>query len=210
MFIDKFGNSWIAISEFHQQAFCEFQLKHKWEGIVKETEKMKIGSNIHEERLRKFLEETEEAKKVRVEDAIKRAIEKGERFSARELLIRSSTFRIYGNIDLIEIGPNGILITDEKPSDYPFISDKVQLLAYAIAFKDRYRPPLDIFIIMKHRDKGDIVWEEILTQDLVDFMLERIDRLHNLALGKRKFEPTLNPKKCLKCAYRDVCERKSI
>lgn len=208
MFIDESENSWIAISEFHQQAFCEFQLKHKWEGIIKETEEMRIGSDIHEERLRKFLEETEEAEKVRVEDAIKRAIENGERFSTRELLIISLTFRIYGSIDSVEIGPDGILIIDEKPSEYPFISDKAQLIAYAIAFKDRYRPPLDIFIIMKNRDKGDIVWEEILTQNLVDFMLERIDRLHNLALGKREFEPTLNSKKCLKCAYKDVCERR--
>jgi len=39
-------------------------------------------------------------------------------------------------------------------------------------------------------------------------MLEKINRLHELALGKREFEPTKNPKKCLACSYKDVCDMK--
>ena len=44
---DKNGNSWIAISEFHQQSYCEVQLKFKWQGIVRKTEQMAIGSAVH-------------------------------------------------------------------------------------------------------------------------------------------------------------------
>lgn len=208
MRIDKSGNSWIAISEFNQQSYCEVQLKFKWEGIVRETEEMIEGSDIHEIKFENFIKETEAMEEVGIEDAIRRAVENNERFFAREIFIISPTFRLLGMIDSIEIGPDGILITDDKPSDYPHLSEKSQVLAYAIAFKDKYRPPLDIFMIIKNRDTEDIIWEDVLTQEWVDFMLEKIDRLHQLALGKREFEPTKNPKKCLSCSYRDVCDNK--
>jgi CRISPR/Cas system-associated exonuclease Cas4 (RecB family) len=61
---------------------------------------------------------------------------------------------------------------------------------------------------IKNRDSGDITWEDMLTQDWVDFLLEKINRLHELALGKRDFEPTKNPKKCSACSYKDICDKK--
>jgi CRISPR/Cas system-associated exonuclease Cas4 (RecB family) len=208
MRIDSKGNSWIAISEFHQQSYCEVQLKFKWQGIVRKTEQMIEGSNIHEQKFEEFIEETKELEQVNMQEAIRRAIENNERFSGREVFIVSPNFRLFGLIDSIEIGPEGIMITDDKPSEYSYISDKSQIIAYAIAFKDFYRPPLDIFMTIKNRDNGDITWEDVLTQDWVDFMMEKINRLHELALGKREFEPTKNPKKCSACSYKDVCEKK--
>jgi len=205
---DKNGNSWIAISEFHQQSYCEVQLKFKWSGIIRKTENMINGSNIHEEKFERFIEETKEMEEVDIKEAIRRAIENNERFAGREVFIVSPTFRIFGMIDSVEIGPDGIMISDDKPSEYAFISDKSQIIAYATAFKDFYRPPIDIFMSIKNRDSGDITWEEVLTQDWVDFILEKVNRLHELALGKREFEPTKNPKKCLACSYRDVCDKK--
>jgi CRISPR/Cas system-associated exonuclease Cas4 (RecB family) len=205
---DKNGNSWIAISEFHQQSYCEVQLKFKWSGIIRKTENMINGSNIHEEKFERFIEETKEMEEVDIKEAIRRAIENNERFAGREVFIVSPTFRIFGMIDSLKIGPDGIMISDDKPSEYAFISDKSQIIAYATAFKDFYRPPIDIFMSIKNRDSGDITWEDVLTQDWVDFILEKVNRLHELALGKRDFEPTKNPKKCLACSYRDVCDKK--
>jgi CRISPR/Cas system-associated exonuclease Cas4 (RecB family) len=208
MRIDSKGNSWIAISEFHQQSYCEVQLKFKWSGIVKETAEMREGSDIHEQKFERFIEETKEMEKVDIKDAIRRAVENNERFSGREVFIVSPKFRIFGMIDSVEIGPDGIVITDDKPSEYAFISDKSQIIAYAIAFKDFYRPSLDILMTIKNRDSGDITWEDMLSQDWVEFLLEKINRLHELALGKRDFEPTKNPKKCSACSYKDVCDKK--
>ena len=208
MKIDSNGNSWIAVSEFNQQSYCEVQLKFKWQGIKRETEDMIKGSEIHETKFENFIKETEGMEEVNIQDAIKRAVENDERFSGREIFIISPTFRLLGTIDSIEIGPDGIKITDDKPTEYPYLSEKSQVLGYAIAFKDKYRPPLDIFMIIKNRDTGDIIWEDVLTQDWVEFMLEKINRLHELALGKREFEPTKNPKKCLACSYRNICDKK--
>jgi CRISPR/Cas system-associated exonuclease Cas4 (RecB family) len=208
MRIDKNGNSWIAISEFHQQSYCEVQLKFKWSGIVKETAEMRKGSDIHEQKFERFVEETKEMEEVDIKEAIKRAVDNNERFSGREVFIISPKFRMFGMIDSVDIGPDGIIITDDKPSEYAFLSDKSQIIAYAIAFKDFYRPSLDIFMTIKNRDSGDITWEDVLTQDWVEFMLEKINRLHELALGKRDFEPTKNPKKCLACSYKDACDKK--
>jgi CRISPR/Cas system-associated exonuclease Cas4 (RecB family) len=207
MKIDSNGNSWIAISEFHQQSYCEVQLKFKWQGIIRKTAEMTKGSDIHGQKFKDFQEETKELEEVDVQEAIKRALENKERFLGREVFVTSPTFRIFGVIDSIEIGPEGIMIADDKPSEYPFMSDKAQIIAYAIAFKDFYKPPLDIFMSIKNRDRGDIIWEDVLTQEWVEMMLENISRLHELALGKRDFEPTKNPKKCAACSYRDVCDK---
>ena len=58
MRIDSKGNSWIAISEFHQQSYCEVQLEFKWKGIKIETEAMKKGSLIHNSKFKTFEEKT--------------------------------------------------------------------------------------------------------------------------------------------------------
>ena len=209
MRIDSFGKSWIAISEFHQQSYCEVQLKYKWQGIRMETGAMRRGTAIHEQKFNDFLERTKELEQVGIQNAIRLAIEKEQSFSGREVLIDSPTFRLFGVIDQIEIGPGGIIISDDKPClDYTYLSDKAQVIAYALAFKDKYKPPLDIFMRIKNRDSGDIVWEDVLTQDWVDFLMEKVNRLHELAMGEREFEPTKNPKKCLACTYRNMCDKR--
>ena len=208
MRIDSKGNSWIAISEFHQQSYCEVQLKYKWQGIKKETPAMKLGSEIHEQKFKDFLDKTKELEQVEIAEAIKRAIENEERFNGREVFIISPTFRLFGVIDSVEIGPEGVIVADDKPSEYSYLSDKSQIIAYALAFKDKYRPPLDVFMRIKNRDSGDITWEDVLTQEWVDFLMEKVNRLHELALGRREFEPTKNPKKCSACSYKDICDKR--
>ena len=210
MRIDKNGDSWLSISEFNIQSYCEVQLKFIWQGIKLKTEKMIKGSKIHNEKFQEFEEKTKDLEDVDIVNAIKRSIEKQERFAGREVFIVSPTFRLVGKIDAIEIGPEGIIITDDKPVEYPYLSIKSQVAAYAVAFKDRYRPPLDIYMIVKNRDKGDIIWEDIFSQEWFDFILEKINRLHDLALGKREFEPTANYKKCLRCSYKNICDKKIL
>jgi len=210
MRMDKNGNPWISISEFNVQSYCELQLKFIWSGIKIETKKMKKGSDVHNEKFQQFEEDTKGFEEVDIVDAIKRAVEKQETFVGREVFIISPTFRIKGVIDSIEIRPEGILISDDKPISYPYVSAKSQVVAYATVFKDRYRPSLDIFMMIKNRDKGSIVWEEIFSQEWLDFILEKINRIHELALGKRDFEPTKNPKKCSSCSYRCMCNRKLL
>ncbi|OGI12279.1 hypothetical protein A3K64_03065 [Candidatus Micrarchaeota archaeon RBG_16_36_9] len=207
MKIDKNGNPWISISEFNIQSYCELQLKFIWKGIKFETNEMKKGSKAHQQKFDHFEEETKGFEDVDIVTAIKRAVERQETFVGREIFVISPTFRIKGVIDSIEIRPEGILISDDKPIDYPYISAKSQVVAYATAFKDRYRPPLDIFMMIKNRDNGNIVWEEVFSQEWLEFALEKINRMNELALGKREFEPTKNPKKCLSCSYRSMCDK---
>jgi len=210
MRIDKNGNSWLSISEFNIQSYCEVQLKFIWQGIKIKTKQTINGFEIHNEKFQQFKDQTKDLEDVNIVNAIKRAIKKQERFAGREVFLVSSTFRLIGVVDLVEIGPEGIVIIDDKPVEYPYLSVKSQLIAYAIAFKDRYRPPLDIYMIVKNRDKGDIIWEDVFSQEWFDFIIEKINRLHELALGKREFEPTANPKKCLSCSYRNICDKKIL
>ncbi|NIO45122.1 MAG: Dna2/Cas4 domain-containing protein [Candidatus Aenigmarchaeota archaeon] len=210
MRIDKNGESWLSISEFNIQSYCEVQLKFIWKGIKIKTEQMIKGSKIHNEKFQEFKELTKDLEDVDIVNAIKRAIEKQERFAGREIFIVSPTFRLIGKIDVVEIGPEGIIICDDKPVKYPYLSVKSQVAAYATAFKDRYRPPLNIYMMIKNRDRGNIIWEDVFSQEWLDFSLEKINRMHELALGKRDFEPTANPKKCLTCSYRNICDKKIL
>ncbi len=210
MRIDKNGDSWLSISEFNIQSYCEVQLKFIWQGIKVKTKQMINGFKIHNEKLQDFKDQTKDLEDVDIVNAIKRAIEKQERFAGREVFIVSPTFRLIGVIDSIEIGPEGIIIADDKPIEYPYLSVKSQLVAYATAFKDRYKPTLDIYMIVKNRDKGTIVWEDVFSQEWFEFIVEKINRLHELALGRREFEPTANPKKCLSCSYRNICDKKIL
>ena len=205
---DSSGNSWIAISEFHQQAYCEVQLKYKWSGVKVRTSAMLKGTQIHDQKFNDFLEKTKELKQVGIQEAIRLAMDKEKSFSGREVMIMSPTFRLFGVMDQVEIRPGGIVISDDKPSEYTYLSDKAQVIAYALAFKDMYRPPLDIFMRIVNRDSGDIIWEDVLTQDWVDFLMEKVNRLHELAMSEREFEPTKNPKKCAACSYRGICDKK--
>lgn len=210
MRIDSNGNSWIAISEFHQQSYCEVQLKYKWQGIKKETPAMKKGTEVHQQKFKDFEDKTKELEQVGIKNAIKRAIENDESFSGREVFIISPTFRIFGVIDFVEISPGGIIVADDKPGEYTYLSDKSQIIAYAMAFKDQYRPPLDIYMRIQNRESGDITWEDTLSQEWVEFLQEKVERLHDLAMGKREFEPTKNPKKCAACSYKEICDKRIV
>ena len=197
---------WIPISEIGIQTFCEVQLKFIWKGVKIKTKKMVNGSLIHYEKFKKFERQTRRLESVEIINAIRRAIKKRERFVGREIFIKSPTFRLIGRVDAIEIGPEGIVIIDDKPIEYPFLSAKSQVAAYSLAFKDKYRPPLDIYMMIKNRDKGIIVWKDVFSEEWFSFIIEKINRIYELILGKRNFEPTSNPKKCLSCCYRNFCK----
>ncbi|MDD5417017.1 MAG: PD-(D/E)XK nuclease family protein [Candidatus Aenigmarchaeota archaeon] len=204
MFLTPSG-PWFSISEFNIQAYCEVQLKYRWSGIVRVTPSMVLGTKAHKQIENKFVEDTKDLEEVSIEQALELA-KQGISTVARELPITSPTFRLNGIIDQIEITPNGIIILDDKPSEYAHYGSQVQLYLYAIAFKDRYRPDLDIQVRIRHRDSGDTVWEDMLTEEIHNEIMERLQRMVELALGQREFEPTQNPKKCEKCTYREMCK----
>ncbi len=208
MFIDSRGNSWIAISEFQSQNYCELQLKYKWEGYKPETKEMKRGSEIHEKKEKEYLEEAEKKEKLTIIEAVQRATKDKESFVTREFPITSPFFRLYGKIDSVTIEPDKIIVSDDKPTDVVFLSEKMQVLCYAIALKDKYRIPLELHVQIKNRDSGKVVWTEVVTQEHVEELRNTIQRLHSLATKKEDFIQTTNPKKCLKCPYREICDKR--
>ncbi|MBU4124531.1 MAG: PD-(D/E)XK nuclease family protein, partial [Nanoarchaeota archaeon] len=143
---------------------------------------------------------------VTIEEALELA-KQGITTVARELHISSNTFRLNGIIDQIEIGPNGIIILDDKPSDQPYFGSKVQLFMYAIAFKDHYKPDLDIHVKIRQSKTQKIVWEDTFNEKIHEEMMERLQRMNELALGKREFEPTQYEVKCRNCTYREMCKK---
>ncbi|MBU3905207.1 MAG: PD-(D/E)XK nuclease family protein [Nanoarchaeota archaeon] len=208
MFIDSNNNPWFSISEFNIQSYCELQLKYIWSGIRITTKQMLQGTARHKELETKFIEETKDLEEVTIEEALELA-KKGITSVARELRIKSFNFRLNGIIDHIEIGPTGITILDDKVGDIAYPGSKTQLFMYAIAFKDCYRSDLDIRVRIRNRDTLQTVWEEVFTENVFNEMEEKLQRMAELAMHEREFEPTNSPKKCAACSYKEMCRSKN-
>jgi len=208
MFIDQNNNPWFSISEFNIQSYCELQLKYIWSGIKFTTPQMVSGTARHKELENKFIEETKDLEEVTIPEALELA-KKGISSVARELRIKSFNFRLNGIIDHIEISPEGIIILDDKPGDTAYPGSKTQLFMYALAFKDCYRPDLDIRVKIRNRDTLETIWEEPFTENILENMQEKLQKMCELAMHEREFAPTNNPKKCASCSYREMCQSKN-
>lgn len=207
MFVDSTG-PWFSISEFNISEYCELQLKYIWSGIKITTPPMIQGTRRHKEIEEKFIEETKDLEEVSIEEAIQLA-KQGITSVARELRIKSHNFRLNGIIDHIQITPQGIIILDDKPGDTAYPGSKIQLFMYALAFKDCYKPDLDIRVQVRNRDTLNVVWEDVFTEDILAQMEDKLQNMIELAMGEREFEPTRNQRKCASCSYREMCQAKS-
>jgi len=207
MFVDSTG-PWFSISEFNISEYCELQLKYIWSGIKITTPQMVCGTQRHKEIENKFIEETKDLEEVTIPEALQLA-KQGITSVARELRIKSHNFRLNGIIDHIQITPEGIIILDDKPGNTAYPGSQIQLFMYALAFKDCYKPDLDIRVQVRNRDTLNVIWEDCFNEEVLERMEEKLQRMIELAMGEREFEPTSNPRKCASCSYREMCHAKS-
>jgi CRISPR-associated protein Cas4 len=198
------------ISWLHKKGFCEYQLYlEKIKGIrVEATHEMLLGKLIHEEKERAFLEEAKI--EIDVASALKLSIETGVSFIAREFKTESKRYGIYGEIDEVQIHPDKVLIIDDKPGEKVYSGLKKQVRAYAVSFLDQYKPERDVFCVLRNRDNGFVFWEEKFDESCLRDVLKDIIEIHELIRDVRIPEATINMKKCAKCAFREVCDKRLV
>lgn len=194
----------IPIHLLHTQAFCEYQI---YLGYVKgfkapETPEIRKGKDVHQELEKNHLEKAEGA--ISIKGAISKAKKEKVTLVMREVPVEGEC--LYGLIDEINFTPSSIIIIDDKPGNYPYISNKKQVWGYCLAFKENYKPSLPLIAALRQRDSQDIFWEELFLEEHKEQALESTQRIIDIIKGVREPQPTSNSYKCRNCRWNNLCD----
>lgn len=194
----------IPINWLHIQGYCEVQiyLEKKMGVEARPTPEMELGRQKHEELYQQHLERAE--LKLSPEQAIKKASVEGLVLVSRELPVKGS--QLIGIIDEVIFAPTEIWIIDDKPPDYPYFSNKLQVWGYCYAFEEQFQPKQEIIGALKHRDSQRIIWKEPFTDEHREEVEKSVVRILGILTLLREPEPTSNPNKCRSCRFFEACE----
>lgn len=204
MFKDRQGRTWIAVSELAAAAWCETQLKWRWAGVRPLTAAMTAGKKLHEQAEKEFERSTADTPAVEAAEALARA-KAGENFVGREVPIYARSCQLYGRIDEVHVGPERILIIDDKPAAFIRATDRVQLLGYAVAWAGAHRDTPGVYAAARCHASGHLIWAEKLTEISEQLIAQKIARLRALAERKMEFAGPDKITKCDRCVFRNVC-----
>ena len=197
-------NGKIPIHWLHSQAYCEYQiyLEHVKGIKVAPTPEMNNGKEIHS-----LLEENHK-KKAKLKLSTKDALEKSQKekiiLIGREIPVSGNY--LYGLIDEVHFTPNRIVIIDDKPNNYPYMTNKKQVWGYCLAFEEQFKAKLPLVACIRHRDTKRIIWKEIFSDAHRNIVLESVERILGIINLNKKAKPTNKPSKCKSCRLREVCD----
>ncbi|MEM0473398.1 MAG: Dna2/Cas4 domain-containing protein [Candidatus Aenigmatarchaeota archaeon] len=200
--VKLFPVSWLGAKDF-----CEYQLYlEKFAGVhVEKTYEMILGSEMHAKLEEEHLSKATE--KMTIPEAIEKSEQTGAILVAREVSTKTLKSGIYGRIDEVIIMPDRIVIVDDKPGETVFIGHKKQVWGYCISFMEQFNVNKKFICSIRNRDTKEFLWSEELNENSIKTVREDIIKLHDLINGVRDAIPTDNAKKCLKCRFRNVCDK---
>ncbi|MEK6951615.1 MAG: PD-(D/E)XK nuclease family protein [Nanoarchaeota archaeon] len=198
----------VSASWFTSHGYCEYKffLEKVLKIEVPRTKEMVYGSKIHKDKEIIFLEKAEEMTWKEFLEAEIPTITKEVEFEKQ-----FGDILLLGRVDEIKSDKTGIYIIDDKPNPKPYNSNKLQLYAYCLLFKETFSNILNkpIFSILRNRDTNEIVWSQKFNKDQENEFFEVFHRLRSILLKKEEPIPTTNPNKCKACVYNklNLCDR---
>jgi len=197
-------NDKIPIHWLHSQAYCEYQiyLEHVKGIEVEPTPEMQRGKNVHA-----MLEEEHKKKaelQLSVSDALKKAQVEKTILIGREIPVIGT--HLYGFIDEVHFMPYQIVIIDDKPNNFPFITNKKQVWGYCLTFQEQFKPSLPIIASLRHRDTQEIIWQEEFSKEHKQIVMESVERILGILNGNREPQPTSKLSKCKSCKLKHICD----
>ncbi len=194
------------ISWLNKQGFCEYGIYlENVKGIkAKPTEAMIDGIRGHAVLESKFREEAEPS----TFDEMLETSQTTEILS-RELPVISAKYGIRGFIDEVWMTPDEFIIIDDKPGNIAYTSSINQVYGYCLAFKDITNDKRRIIASLRERGTDNIYWSSYFNDGAEKAVVRSINRIHQLLNGAREYIPTKNPKKCRKCRFNSLCDRKT-
>ncbi|MBU5689684.1 MAG: Dna2/Cas4 domain-containing protein [Candidatus Aenigmatarchaeota archaeon] len=200
--VNLFPISWLGAKDF-----CEYQLYlEKFVGVeVEKTYEMILGSEVHARLEEEHLEKATE--KMTILEAIEDSERTGRILTAREVSIKSLKNGIYGRIDEVTIMPDRIVIIDDKPGDKVYLGHKKQVWGYCIGFMDQFNVNKKIICSVRNRDTKEFLWVDDFDKDAMEIIRKDIQSIHDLINELRDAVPSDNVNKCMKCRFRNVCDK---
>lgn len=195
----------IPIHLFHTQAYCEYQifLEYIKSVEVESTEEMQMGKKIHNLLLKKHKKRAKIS--LSIPEAIKQSIEKDAVLIGREIRVNGNL--LYGLIDEARFMPNQIMIIDDKPKYYPYISNKKQVWGYCLAFEEKFNTKMPIISTLRQRDSQQVCWKKEFTEIDRKIVLDSTKRILDVLNCSREPESTLKISKCRSCRLKDYCDK---
>ena len=145
-----------------------------------------------------------------VDNIVIRAKKENTIFCTREIKVRSKQHRLIGRIDEVELYPEKVIIIDDKPNAKAYMSSRLQVTGYCIAFKDNYNIKKDIYAAVRDRDSGVIVWMEKFNSfsPLAKTVELTTESILELTAGTTPPQPQKDINRCASCGYLDRCTYK--
>jgi len=196
----------IPIHWLYKFAYCEYQLYlEKVKGIKPPpTAELQKGEEVHDALYEEHQKGVE--LELTLREAMERSIRERECFKTRELFVKGRD--LYGWIDEVVFTPYRILIIDDKPANFPYFANKLQVWGYCLAFKELQRPRLPLFGLLEQERTGEIVWiKEFLKED-EEIVAQSVSRILAILSGKEKAKLAENIRKCEHCRLRAFCKEK--
>jgi CRISPR-associated protein Cas4 len=184
----------VSASLLGAHTWCEYQvyLEKVCGQKRKRTQKMKTGSEHHENLFEDFLEEAEEIE-------FEEFLEKGG--ITRELKLFSPHIDFVGVIDELRILPDKIVVIDDKTNPKPYLGVKYQLWSYGLLVKEAIDPNKPVMLAIRDLKTGRVTWKEEFTEEHRQRVLEKIQRVKDVIEGKVDPIPTDKPFKCSYCTF---------
>ena len=200
---EDFKNSLIPIHWLHAQAYCEYQIYlEKVLGIEAEpTVEMVKGMEKHAS-----LDEEHEQRaelELSVNEALVKAPAEGTILVSRDIYVEGRS--LYGRIDEVVFEPSRIVVIDDKPSAFPYFTNKLQVWGYCQAFNEMYEPSVPLFGALRQEDTKDIIWLEQFSEEHTSEVADATTRIVAILSGQGKPQPTGNARKCQSCRLREYC-----
>jgi len=195
----------IPIHWLHSQAYCEYQiyLEHVLGKEGKITSEMEKGKKVHS-----MLEEKHKEKaeiKLSVKDALEKSQKEKIILVGREVYVENEN--LMGLIDEIHFTPNKIIIINDKPGDFAYLTNKMQVWGYCLAFQEQFNPKISIVGCIRQRDNQKILWKGDFLDEHKNMVLDAIKRILGIINGNQKPQPTTKISKCKNYRLKDDCDK---
>ena len=133
-------------------------------------------------------------------------------FIIREAYVKSN--RVSGVIDQLEYHLTKVVIVDDKirtRSGEPYDSDKLQVLAYCLAFSEQFDGlGLPIYAVIHDENTEQVLWEHEFDQSDKIEVNSIIDRILDVVNGVCQPIPNKNLNKCRGCRFNMLCPKSLV
>ncbi len=202
-FLKTINGSWIQTYKY-----CPYQLylERVKKVEVPPTRSMREGTAAHmvlEEEHKKMVE-----RELSIEDALSLAPFENESYAYREVkyITQFDNFQLISKVDEIVIGPDKVVIIDDKRSRKVYDGQIFQVYAYAYAFKHMFDVDRDIRVQIRSHVNSKLLYDHEFGGEEERAIEKTLGDV--LRLLKNEFVPQVEYRssKCDRCRFRDYCE----